>query len=155
MGLFDTVKAKAGELAADAERAGKVAAAQARLVTLQGDVRRAERELGQAAFALMEQGEPLHPDLEDAAVTLAEARRALAEKEREIAELRDGSAEDSSPGGGAARFATVTVPAPATESPASHTAAADPGGAHDGVTDGADADTTAEQEAPGACGVPG
>ncbi len=46
MGLFDTVKAKAGELAADAERAGKVAAAQARLVTLQSDVRKAERELG-------------------------------------------------------------------------------------------------------------
>ena len=64
MGLFDTVKAKAGELAADAERAGRVAAAQAHAVALQNDVRRAERELGRAAYDLMEQDELLHPELD-------------------------------------------------------------------------------------------
>ena len=63
MGFFDTVKDKAGALAADTQRAGKVTAAQARLVVLQNDLRRAERELGHAAFALAERGELDHPDL--------------------------------------------------------------------------------------------
>jgi hypothetical protein len=40
MGLFDTVKLKANALAADAERAGKVTAAQARTVVLQNDIDR-------------------------------------------------------------------------------------------------------------------
>jgi hypothetical protein len=107
MGLFDTVMAKANALAADAERAGKVAAAQARIVALQNDVRKAERELGKAAYALIEQGEPLHPDLEAAAVTLLEAHEALREKEGEIAGLR-GEA------GQAAGQTFVTYPAAGT-----------------------------------------
>lgn len=152
MGLFDTVKAKAGELAADAERAGKVAAAQARLVTLQGDVRRAERELGQATFALLEQGEPLHPDLEATSVTLAEALRALTDKEREIAELRGESAESWAPGGPPARFATVTIPAPSPRTSAPGTADADTA---DAGSDAAVADVTAEQEDFGASGEAG
>jgi len=56
MGFFDTVKAKAGALASDAGRAGKVTAAQARLVVLQNDLRKAERELGHQTFALIERG---------------------------------------------------------------------------------------------------
>ena len=142
MGLFDTVKAKAGELAADAERAGKVTAAQARLVTLQGDLRKAERELGQTAFALVELGEPLHPDLEAAVAAVREAHDALREREREIAELR-GGAESSAPGGPpeeppaspAATPAAVTEPGPAAgpadeaAADAGVPAAADPDGA--------------------------
>jgi hypothetical protein len=106
MGLFDAVKAKAGELAADAERAGKVAAAQARLVTLQNDVRKAERELGQAAYALIEEGEAVHPDLLVAAEALDEAHQALRAKEEEIAELR---------GTGSAGEATITYAAEADQ----------------------------------------
>jgi hypothetical protein len=90
MGLFDAVRAKAGELAGDAERAGKVAAAQARVVTLQNDIRKAERELGQAAYALIEEGAAVPPDLLVAAEALAEAYQALRAKEQEIAELRGG-----------------------------------------------------------------
>ena len=63
MGFFDTVKGKAGALAADAERAGKVTAAQARLVVLQNDLRKAERELGHAAYQVAERGDLVHPDL--------------------------------------------------------------------------------------------
>ena len=133
MGLFDAVKAKAGELAADAERAGKVATAQARVVTLQNDVRKAERELGQAAYALIEEGEAVHPDLLVAAEALDEAHQALRAKEKEIAELR---------GAGEVGEATIT-----------YAAEADP------ATDAVDAraraaDETAVAEAPAAAPVP-
>ncbi|MCX6372344.1 MAG: hypothetical protein NTX16_04555 [Actinobacteria bacterium] len=88
MGLFDTVKLKANALAADAERAGKVTAAQARTVVLQNDIRKAERELGHSTFSLLENGEIAHPDLEAASARLREARQALKDKEEEIAGLR-------------------------------------------------------------------
>jgi len=91
MGLFDTVKLKANALAADAERAGKVTAAQARTVVLQNEIRKAERELGHSAFSLIESGEIAHPDLEAAAARLREARQALQNKEAEIARLRHGA----------------------------------------------------------------
>ena len=91
MGLFDTVKLKANALAADAERAGKVTAAQARTVVLQNDIRKAERELGHSAFSLIESGAIAHPDLEAAAARLREARQVLTNKEAEIAGLRRGA----------------------------------------------------------------
>ena len=91
MGLFDTVKLKANALAADAERAGKVTAAQARTVVLQNDIRKAERELGHSAFSLIETDAIAHPDLEAAAARLRVARQALKDKEAEIAELRHGA----------------------------------------------------------------
>lgn len=88
MGLFDTVKLKANALAADAERAGKITAAQARSVVLQNDIRKAERELGHATFALIESGELAHPSLDASADVLRQAHQALADKEHEIAALR-------------------------------------------------------------------
>ena len=88
MGLFDTVKLKANALAADAERAGKVTAAQAHTVVLQNDIRKAERELGHSAFSLIESGAIAHPDLEAASARLRDARQALADKETEIEALR-------------------------------------------------------------------
>lgn len=91
MGLFDTVKLKANALAADAERAGKVTAAQARTVVLQNEIRKSERELGHAVYSLLENAELAHPDLEAAATRLREARKALADKEAEIAVLRHGA----------------------------------------------------------------
>ena len=91
MGLFDTVKLKANALAADAERAGRVTAAQARTVVLQNDIRKAERELGHSAFSLLESGAIAHPDLEAAAARLRDARQALSDKEAEIAQLRRGA----------------------------------------------------------------
>jgi hypothetical protein len=91
MGLFDTVKLKANALAADAERAGKVTAAQARTVVLQNEIRKAERELGHSAFSLIESGEIAHPEIETAAARLREARQALNDKEAEIARLRHGA----------------------------------------------------------------
>src|SRR5450756_12494 len=111
MGLFDTVKLKANALAADAERAGKVTAAQARTVVLQNDIRKAERELGHGAFSLIESGEIAHPGLEAAAARLREARQALEDKEAEIARLR-GRAEA---GDEAAPAAPIAEAPPAAE----------------------------------------
>ena len=91
MGLFDTVKLKANALAADAERAGKVTAAQARTVVLQNDIRKAERELGHSAFPLIESGEIAHPDLEAAAARLRRARQILKDMDAEIEALRHGA----------------------------------------------------------------
>ena len=89
MGFFDTVRDKAGALATDAGRAGRVTAAQARLVVLQNDLRKAERELGHAAFALAERGELDHPDLAHAVERLRATAAEVSAKEAEIAALRD------------------------------------------------------------------
>jgi hypothetical protein len=111
MGLFDTVKLKANALAADAERAGKVTAAQARTVVLQNEIRKAERELGHSAFSLIESGEISHPDLEAAAARLRDARRTLTDKEAEIAGLRRGAEADDD----AASAPAAEAPAPSSE----------------------------------------
>jgi hypothetical protein len=84
MGFMDTVKG----LAADAERAGKVTAAQARLVVLQNDLKKAERELGHAAYALVERGELDHPDLAHTIERLRATGAEVRAKEAEIAGLR-------------------------------------------------------------------
>jgi len=93
MGLFDTVKTKASALAADAERAGKITAAQTRTMVLQSEIRKAERELGHTTFSLITRGEIAHPELEHAAAVLRDARQALNDKELEIATLRGEAAE--------------------------------------------------------------
>jgi len=114
MGFFDTVKEKAAAIAGDAERAGKVTAAQARLVVLQNDLRKAERELGQAVMALVEAGETVPPQL---AATVASVQATLAEiraKEAEIAALRTPAGHRDS--------ITVEVVATATAEPAATTA---------------------------------
>jgi hypothetical protein len=120
MGLFDTVKLKANSLATDAERAGKVTAAQARTVVLQNEIRKAERELGHSAFSLIENNEIAHPDLDAAATRLREARLALKEKEEEIAGLRHGAAVDDP--AAAAPAATPTAPAEDAGAPAAESA---------------------------------
>jgi hypothetical protein len=111
VGLFDSVKTKANALAADAERAGKITAAQARTIVLQNEVRKSERELGHTAYELIELGEVDHPQLEAAAATLRAAHVALEEKEQEIAALRH-------EGDQAAPAAFVDVPRHAGQAPA-------------------------------------
>jgi hypothetical protein len=118
MGLFDTVKQKANALASDAERAGKVTAAQARTVVLQNDIRKAERELGHIAFGLLENGAIAHADLDGAAARLRAARQALGDKEAEISRLRhapDASGESpSAPAGAEAEAGGPVDPGVAT-----------------------------------------
>ena len=110
MGFFDSVKNKAGALAADAERAGKVTAAQARLVVLQTDLKKAERELGHAALSLIERGDLDHPDLAHAVERVRATAEDVRAKEREIAELR-----------GETPAATPDAASPAATGPATDT----------------------------------
>ena len=94
MGLYDTAKSKAGDLARDAGRAGKVTAAQANIVLLlQQDLKKAERELGRATLPLIERDELDHPDLIVAAERVRAAQAAIDDKRAEIAELRAPSDE--------------------------------------------------------------
>jgi len=88
MGLFDTIKEKAGDLADDAGRAGKVTAAQVKLKSLQGDVESAIGRLGHVAFDLIDTGELTHPGLEAEIAKVREAKQQVADKEAEIAALR-------------------------------------------------------------------
>ena len=113
MGFFDTVKDKAGALAADAERAGKVTAAQARWSSCRTTSRKAERELGHAAFALAERGELDHPELAHAVERLRATSAEVRAKEAEIAALR-GQRRPRARGGGPPAAAVAGRPAPAT-----------------------------------------
>jgi len=88
MGIFDTIKDKAGDLAGDAERAGKVGAAQVKLKSLQGDVKDAMAKLGEDAFALIEKGELTAPGLETAITGVRDAKQLVADKEAEIEKLK-------------------------------------------------------------------
>ncbi|MGE5228375.1 MAG: hypothetical protein ACM3MJ_01495 [Deltaproteobacteria bacterium] len=125
MGFFDTVKDKAGAIAADAGRAGRVTAAQARLAVLQNDLRKAERELGHAAFALAERGELDHPDLAHAVERLRATAAEIGAKEAEIAALRneplapaDASEEEHAPAASPSSATVQTVAGPVTVTPA-------------------------------------
>jgi hypothetical protein len=88
MGIFDTIKEKAGDLADDAGRAGKVGAAQVKLKSLQGDVKEAIEKLGEEAFDLIDKGELTHPGLEAAIAKVREAKKIVADKEAEIEAIR-------------------------------------------------------------------
>lgn len=118
MGFLDTVKQKANALAADAGRAGKFTALQTRLVVLESDARKAERELGREAFALIETGELRHPRLDVPASHVREAVAEIAAKEAEIAALRG----DAPPTGPSPASRTTTVPV--AEAPAENAGSA-------------------------------
>ena len=110
MSFFDNVRAKASDLAADAERAGRVGAAQTKIAVLQQDLKNAERELGQAAFALIDRGQISHPELAAATEAVREAQRAISAKEAEIADLK----ATGHPATNTDAAASVTPPPPTT-----------------------------------------
>ncbi len=82
------VKDAASTVGAEAGKAGKVAQAQVKLRSLQGDLADAEKELGQAAFDLCERGDLPSTGLEAALATVREAKAAVAAKEAEIAAIK-------------------------------------------------------------------
>jgi NTP pyrophosphatase (non-canonical NTP hydrolase) len=93
MGFFDKVKEKAGEIADDAGRATKVAQAQMKLKSLQGDVEAAKKELGDVAFQLVAGGELAHAGLEAPVSKIREALGRVADKEAEITAIKAAGAE--------------------------------------------------------------
>lgn len=128
MGFLDTVKGKAGAIVAEAERAGKVTAAQARLVVLQNDLRKAERELGHTAFTLAQGGDLDHPGLSRAIERLRDITAEVLAKEAEIATIRGRTLEQpaAAPSAGPVRAGESPVPYAATppDTPAADTPAA-------------------------------
>ena len=88
MGIFDTMKDKAGGLAEDAGRAGKITAAQVKLKTLQGEVEKTIGYVGHETVDLIDRGELVYPGLDPAMARVREARQLVADKEAEIAALR-------------------------------------------------------------------
>ncbi len=136
MGFFDTVRDKAGALVADAGRAGKVTATQTRLAVLQSDLRRAERELGQETFALVERGALDHPELAAAIAQLRLTTAEVAARESEIAALRGVGEESPDSAGPGTREAaaspaasSATEPEPAANAPSAAVVAQQPGSA--------------------------
>ena len=88
MGIFDTIKDKAGDLAEDAGRAGKVGAAQVKLKSLQGDVKDAMEALGREAFELVEKGDLVHPGLDAALARVRDAQKLVEAKKSEIEAIK-------------------------------------------------------------------
>ena len=88
MGIFDTIKGKAGDLADDAGRASKVGTAQIKLKSLQGDVDDAMKLLGREAFELVEKGDLQHPGLEPGLARVRAAQQIVDEKKAEIEAIK-------------------------------------------------------------------
>ena len=142
MGFFDTVKEKANALASDAGRASKVTAAQARVVVLQNEVRKAERELGHAAFDLIERGELEPGGAAAAAARLREAHRALSDKEAEIAAIRAAAGDPQAAADNAGEVTIAAEPKPADEAEGGES----PGGGAGTDTDGDAAEAPAAKK---------
>lgn len=99
MRFFDTAKAKAGDVAVDAERTGRLAAARIRLIALQNDLKKVERELGQATYEMIEHHAPDQTALTAAIARVQAAHAAIAAKEAQIAELRAAAETPAAEGG--------------------------------------------------------
>jgi hypothetical protein len=88
MGFLDNVKKAATNVASDAGKASKVAQAQLKLKSLQGDVANAQKELGAIAYDLVARDAISHAEMDAPVAKVREAQAVVAEKEAEIAELR-------------------------------------------------------------------
>lgn len=117
MRFFDTAKAKASDVAVDAERTGRLAAARIKLIALQNDLKKAERELGQATFEMIERRSPDQQALTAAIARVQAAHAAITAKEAQIAELR-AQAEAPTPEGGADDIIEIDAARPQEAAPA-------------------------------------
>lgn len=106
MGLMDGLKKTAASVAgevkgaatavgAEASKAGRVAQAQMKLKSLQGDVGEAEKALGQAAYGLAETDQLQTPALAEAVAKVREAKAAVAVKEAEIEAIKAEADQES------------------------------------------------------------
>jgi hypothetical protein len=125
MGFMDQIKKTATSVAGEVKEAGKAvgseagkasrtAQAQIKLKSLQGDVGEAEKELGQAAFGLIDGGGLQAPALEAQMAKVREAKAAVAAKEAEIAAIKG---EGESAGAPVTEAAPAAAAAPAGETP--------------------------------------
>lgn len=84
-----TTVSKAGTtVSTEARKFSQVQLLQRKLRTLQGDVARAEEEMGGLVFDLVERGDLTHPSLDPSQARIKVARDLVTEKETEIAKLK-------------------------------------------------------------------
>jgi hypothetical protein len=103
MGTFDDLKARAtqmaNDLAAGAQKSGKLAQAQLKLSSLQKDAQAARTSLGGLTYGLASRGEISHPELAEALEKVRAADELVRAKEQEIAQVKseggDGAATGS------------------------------------------------------------
>jgi ATP/maltotriose-dependent transcriptional regulator MalT len=105
MGTLDKWLEKASGVASDAGRTGRVAQAQIKLRSLQGDLKDARAELGAVAFGLADRGDISHPELEAALTKVRTAEALVREKEAEIGQIKaegksESATEDAADAGG-------------------------------------------------------
>ena len=93
MGFFDKVKETASQAASETGRQAKIAQAQMKVKSLQGDVDKAKKELGDVAFDLIDKGEVANPGFDAPMAKIREAMAEVAAKEAEIESLRGGAGE--------------------------------------------------------------
>lgn len=94
MGFFDKVKENATKVASDAGRATKVAQAQMKVKSLQGEIENAKKEIGVIAFDLIDKGELSNPAFDTPLAKIRATQAQIEEKETEIAALKaEGSSE--------------------------------------------------------------
>lgn len=88
MGFLDKMKETAGDIADDTVRAGKLAQAQLKLRSLQGELDAAIKEFGTVAHGLFATGAIAHADLDGPGRRIAVAEQAIVDKNAEIAALK-------------------------------------------------------------------
>ena len=104
MGVVDNIKKAGGSVSKGAGKFTQVQLQQRKLRSLQGDVGRAEQEMGGLVFDLVERGDLVHPALDAPQAKIREASALVVEKEAEIAKLK---AEPEGDEAGSARDAYV------------------------------------------------
>ncbi len=98
MGVSDNIKKAGTTVSTEARKFSQVQLQQRKLRSLQGDVARAEGEMGGLVFDLVERGDLTHPSLDPSLARIKTARDLVAEKETEIAKFKAkdvGSARDA------------------------------------------------------------
>jgi uncharacterized coiled-coil DUF342 family protein len=88
MGMVDNIKKAGGNVSKGAGKFTQVQIQQRKLRSLQGDVGRAEQEMGGLVFDLVERGDLVHPALDASQARIREASALVADKEAEIAKLK-------------------------------------------------------------------
>jgi hypothetical protein len=96
MGFLDKVKENASKVAGDAGRATKVAQAQLKVRSLQGDIEGVKKEIGGVAYDLIEKGELINPAFDELIAKIRDIQVQIGEKEAEIASLRADDSGDAS-----------------------------------------------------------
>jgi chromosome segregation ATPase len=104
MGVVDNIKKAGGSVSKGAGKFTQIQIQQRKLRSLQGDVGRAEQEMGGLVFDLVERGDLVHPALDAPQAKVREASALVDAKEAEIAKLK---AEPEGEDGVSARDAYV------------------------------------------------